>query len=247
MNRIRVTALTLAVVMILTLFVFAVDTAPEAEAPEAAETAETVTRIETVPAQTRAAAPVQHEPDTEQTVQIGKVVSIETVAAADRPDPVQTADEAVTKAVEAAIERCEPEPEVESKETAGGSYRWGVTAHALSDTDRDLIERVVAAEAMGCVYDGLVGVAQVIRERAESWGMSAREVVTAEGQFASPYRGEVTDEVKQAVSDVFDYGVRVFKAYTTHFHNTSCDPFWNNNKVFRGEIDRHLFWGVDEE
>jgi len=126
-----------------------------------------------------------------------------------------------------------------------GTYWWGVTTHKLSAEDRDLIERVVAAEARGCEYEGMLGVAQVIRERAESWGLTARQVVTARAQFAAPYQGEISDDVKQAVSDVFDKGVRQFKEYTTHFHSTSVNPWWNKNKVLRGTVDTQKFWGVN--
>jgi len=138
------------------------------------------------------------------------------------------------------VERKKTEPVTDM-----GTYHWGVTSHKLSDADRALIERVVMAEAGGCVYEGMVGVAQVIRERAESWGMTAREVVTARAQFAAPYSGEVSENAKKAVSAVFDHGERVFKEYTTHFHNTSVNPWWNKYKIFRGEIDSQLFWGVE--
>ena len=129
--------------------------------------------------------------------------------------------------------------------TENGTYWWGYTSHKLSPEDRDLVERVVAAEARGAEYEGMLAVAQVIRERAESWGLSAREVVTAKGQFAAPYEGEISAEVKQAVSDVFDKGVRQFAEYTTHFHSTSVSPYWTKNKVKRGTIDTQVFWGAD--
>ncbi len=151
----------------------------------------------------------------------------------------------VKAAVEAKLAEQEA-AETEEVETEDmGSYWWGVTSHALSDADRELIERVVAAEARGCSYEGMIGVAQVIRDRAESWGMTARQIVTAKSQFAKPYKGEISEDVKNAVSAVFDDGVRVFKEYTTHFHNTTVNPWWNRSKIKRGAIDNHIFWGVD--
>ena len=270
MNHIRVIALVLAIIMILTLFVFAVDgvpsankttenTAGEAIPADVQETALIVTAAEKTEELPAADKPIQ-------TVPVETIKSIETTSSAEHISaPAAIVSETVTEAVKDAVAQVQieetaeemPEPEqeeapaVQTKKTARasknkGTYNWGVTCHKLSAEDRELVERVVAAEAMGCEYDGLVGVAQVIRERAESWGMTAREVVTADKQFAAPYQGELTDEVRQAVSDVFDYGVRVFAEHTTHFHNTSVDPFWNKNKEFRGEIDTHLFWGVDE-
>ena len=125
------------------------------------------------------------------------------------------------------------------------SYWWGVTSHKLSAEDRDLIERVVAAEARGESYECMVGVAQTIRERAEHWGLTAREVVTAKSQYAKPYKGKISDEIKDAVSAVFDDGARQFPEYTTHFHADYVDPYWNKYKIKRGVIDTTIFWGVE--
>ncbi len=156
---------------------------------------------------------------------------------------------AAAKAAEAAeLARLEAEMAEAEKNTvildeSMGTYNWGVVTHVLNDADRNLIERVVAAEARGQCYEGMLGVAQVIRERAECWGMTAREVVTAKSQFASPFGGEISQEVKDAVSAVFDNGVRVFAEKTTHFHATYVNPSWNRTKIYRGTIEAHLFWG----
>ena len=125
------------------------------------------------------------------------------------------------------------------------SYWWGVTVHKLSDDDRELVTRVVMAEAGGKSLESLCGVAQVIRERAESWGMSAREVVTAKGQFAKPYKNEVSEDAKRAVAMVFDEGYRQFEGYTTHFHADWVSPWWTKSKILRGKLDNQLFWGVN--
>ncbi len=130
---------------------------------------------------------------------------------------------------------------------AATTYWWGVTAHELTDTERDLAHRVVMAEAGGQSYECMLGVAQTIRERSEHWGMTVEEVLTAKAQYAEPYRGEVSEDAKDAVSAVFDDGVRLFDAYTTHFHDDSVDPWWNRSKTKRGEIDGVLFWGADVE
>ena len=128
--------------------------------------------------------------------------------------------------------------------TLRSKYWWGIKTHTLTASERDLVERIVAAEARGTSYECMVAVAQTIRERSEHWGQSIKEVVKYP-QYTYPYRGTISKEVKNAVSDVFDHGVRVFDEYTTHFHTDYVNPWWNKSKVFRGKIDNVLFWGVD--
>ena len=124
------------------------------------------------------------------------------------------------------------------------SYWWGYTEHVLTDEQRDLVERVVAAEARGTSYDCMLAVTQTIRERREHWGTSIEEILEYP-QYAKPYQGDISDDVKQAVSDVFDNGVRQFAEYTTHFHSASVSPYWTKNKQKRGEFDGVIFWGAD--
>lgn len=109
--------------------------------------------------------------------------------------------------------------------------------------ERDLVERVVAAEARGESYEGMVAVAQTIKDRGDYWGMTYSEVVTAPNQYAAPYSGEISETVKKAVSDVFDHGARAFEEPTTHFHNLSVSPYWAENKTCRGQRGNHVFYG----
>ena len=132
-------------------------------------------------------------------------------------------------------------------QASANTYWWGVTAHDLTAEERDLAERIVMAEAGGESYDCMLGVAQTIRERSEHWGMTVEDVLTARAQYANPYKGTVSEDAKNAVSAVFDDGVRAFDAYTTHFHDDSVNPWWNRSKEHRGEIDGVLFWGADIE
>jgi spore germination cell wall hydrolase CwlJ-like protein len=112
--------------------------------------------------------------------------------------------------------------------------------NALSDAERDLVERVVAAEARGESIEGQAAVAQVIRDRAYTWDMTITEVCLAKGQFAKPYQGEISIKTWIAVSKVFDGGVSVLEVPTTHF--ASNNPYWAEGKVNRGSIGRHTFW-----
>lgn len=111
----------------------------------------------------------------------------------------------------------------------------------LPDEERALIEKVVAAEARGESLEGMVAVAQTIKDRGDLWGMSYTEVVTAPCQFAAPYEGEISPEVAEAVSLVFDYGCRAYEEPVTHFFSGAA-PYWVADKVCRGQIGGHQFW-----
>ena len=112
--------------------------------------------------------------------------------------------------------------------------------------NRELIWGVVAAEARGDTLDGMIAVAQTIKDRGDLWGMSYEEVVLAKGQYAEPYLGTISDEVKLAVELVFDCGYRVSDKPITHFHSCGIDnePYWAENKICRGTLNSkaHLFY-----
>ncbi len=113
----------------------------------------------------------------------------------------------------------------------------------LTSEERDLVERIVASEARGEPIEGIMAVAQVIRDRSQLWGMTVTEVCLAPGQFAAPYQGEISTEVVQAVWAVFDLGMSVLEIPTTHFHADYVSPYWTADKVSRGSIGSHLFYG----
>jgi spore germination cell wall hydrolase CwlJ-like protein len=118
--------------------------------------------------------------------------------------------------------------------------RSQVKSEPLTGEARDIVERVVAAEARGEDLQGMMAVAQVIKDRSDLWDMHPVDVVFAEGQFARPYEGEISDEVKLAVANVFDGGMRVFEEPTTHFYS-GAEPYWANEKIDRGSIGCHRF------
>jgi hypothetical protein len=61
-------------------------------------------------------------------------------------------------------------------------------------------------------------------------------------QFAKPYEGEISDKTKLAVSNVFDLGQVVWEDPTTYFHSGD-DPYWASEKVSRGSVGGHKFYG----
>jgi len=77
----------------------------------------------------------------------------------------------------------------------------------VSDADIDLLERVVAAEARGENVDCQEAIATVILNRWQdgNFGDTLTEVMTAEGQFAEPYDGEISIITHLAVKNALIY------------------------------------------
>ena len=113
----------------------------------------------------------------------------------------------------------------------------------LTDEERELVERVVAAEARGESIECQMAVAQTILDRVVSREQSITEVCTAKYQFASPYQGEVSEKTHDAVFLVFDNGAKVFDK-VTHFyaHKLIDPPYWTESKDFKGEIGGVRFY-----
>jgi len=122
----------------------------------------------------------------------------------------------------------------------GVSEDFTPCGYTLAAEERELIQRVVAAESRGEDLQGQMAVAQTILDRSELWDMTVTEVLTAPDQYAKPYQGEISDETKLAVANVFDGGLRVFQEPVTHFY-TGAEPYWASEKVNRGSIGRHTF------
>ena len=113
----------------------------------------------------------------------------------------------------------------------------------LSAEERELVERVVAAEARGEKIEVQMAVAQTIMDRCTSRGQTVTEVCTAPYQFADPYQGEVSEKTQDAVFLVFDNGAKVFDN-VTHFyaHKLIDPPYWTESKEFKGEINGVSFY-----
>lgn len=117
--------------------------------------------------------------------------------------------------------------------------------YMLSDADRELIERVVMAESGNQPFEGQVAVASCIYNTAVTKGTSPASVVMAKNQYASPYKGTVTESVKQAVSVVFDedkpvegicYFYSTVGGFVSRWHETAL--------VFDRQIADHKFFKV---
>ena len=124
-------------------------------------------------------------------------------------------------------------PEIEPEETA--------PRYALSDEDRDIVERVVMAEAEGESFDGQKLVAQCILTACEKTGLTPSEVVVKYGY--ATLRPEPSLMVKTAVADVFDRGELVTEEPVMYFYN----PFivfsrWHETQIFVIEEGGHRFF-----
>ena len=78
------------------------------------------------------------------------------------------------------------------------------TAFHLSNEERCIVEQVVMQECGHEPYEGIVAVAQCIYNTAIYKEMSPAGVVSVPGQYASPSKEAANENVKMAVSQVFD-------------------------------------------
>lgn len=128
-----------------------------------------------------------------------------------------------------------PEP----MDKAGG---LSVAYYSISNSERDLVERVVMAEAGGEGFDGQRLVAQCILNTSKSMGMRPDEVVLAPWQYAKPAE-TVSQEVKDAVSAVFDDGNMVTGEPIRWFYAPKyVYSAWHESKEFVLEHGGHRFF-----
>lgn len=113
----------------------------------------------------------------------------------------------------------------------------------LSAEERELVERVVAAEARGEKMEVQMAVAQTILDRAVSREQSITKVCTAPYQFADPHQGDISEKTQDAVRFVFDDGAKVFDKVTHFYASHLIDPpYWTESKEFKGEIGGVRFY-----
>lgn len=154
---------------------------------------------------------------------LGSAVTAQTEKS-DKPEPV-----------EARVVQYDPPPEPMPEIVPEARY-------ALTDAERDIVERVVMAEAEGEGFDGQRLVAQCILNTAEAMDMRPDEVVLAPNQYASP-AAEASQEVKDAVSAVFDDGDMVTDEPIRFFYAPKyIYSAWHESKEFVLEHGGHRFF-----
>jgi spore germination cell wall hydrolase CwlJ-like protein len=116
----------------------------------------------------------------------------------------------------------------------------------LTDKQRELVIRTLAAECRGEGLAGQLGCAQVMRDRSLNWDIPIDQILSAPYQFAKPFNGTITnrEQLELVVELVFDNGYGAFKEDTTHFYEaTKCNPSWASYKTQIAVIGNHRFMG----
>lgn len=111
----------------------------------------------------------------------------------------------------------------------------------LTAAEREMIERVVAAEARGESFEGQAAVAEVIYNRCVNRGQSVEQVIWADKQFAYPYGGEISQDTKEAVAEVFDYELLNLDG-AEYFHADYVLPSWAEDMEEVCRIGNHIFY-----
>ena len=128
------------------------------------------------------------------------------------------------------------EPEQSTDTVLQSTARYELTA-----AERDTVERVVMAEAGAEPYEGQIAVAQCILNACERENMRPNEIVI-EYKYTDN-RPDPTDEVKAAVSAVFDDGETVTDAEILYFYAPElCESEWHETQEYVMTVGGHRFF-----
>lgn len=106
---------------------------------------------------------------------------------------------------------------------------------------RDVVERVVMAEAGGESFEGQMLVAQCILNACEKTGTQPSKVVVT-FKYA-PARPDPTDSVREAVAAVFDAGEFITDEPVMFFYNPAkVTSTWHESQTFVIEVGGHRFF-----
>ena len=116
-----------------------------------------------------------------------------------------------------------------------------VLRYPLTDAERDVVERVVMAEAGGESFEGQMLVAQCILNAAEKRGVEPSEAVVLYSYTKS--RPDPTQRVKDAVAAVFDRGETVVDEPILYFYNPALvTSDFHESQIFVIEEGGHRFF-----
>ena len=129
-----------------------------------------------------------------------------------------------------------PAPAAETVEPTEPAVRY-----TLTDAERDVVERVVMAEAGGESFEGQMLVAQCILNAAEKRGVDPSEAVVLYSYTKS--RPDPTQRVKDAVAAVFDRGETVVDEPILYFYNPALvTSDFHESQIFVIEEGGHRFF-----
>lgn len=127
-----------------------------------------------------------------------------------------------------------PEPEIKSEPEPAPAYE-------LTVSERELVERVVMAEAGGEPYEGQQAVAQCILNACVLRDLRPAEVIKKLKYTGA--RPAPTASVKSAVEAVFDEGVKVLDPDAIYFYAPAlASSSWHESQVYVDTIGCHRFF-----
>lgn len=112
--------------------------------------------------------------------------------------------------------------------------------------ERDLLIRLVIAEAGAEPFEGQCAVAQVVLDRVEHHASTITDIIYSPCQFTTPYAGDVSKfpDAIEATDKVLA-GYRVFEEPTTYFfnpeHSKPAAVAGLRKYIYAGTIGRHEF------
>ncbi|KZZ84030.1 cell wall hydrolase [Bacillus sp. SJS] len=117
---------------------------------------------------------------------------------------------------------------------------------AVSDEDKELLARLVEAEAKGESYEGKVAVATVIMNRVASdeFPDTVKDVIYEEGQFSPVDNGTINNpasqESKDAVNEAISYS-SISKGALYFYNPDKASSSFLDGKDVTTEIGNHVF------
>ncbi len=115
--------------------------------------------------------------------------------------------------------------------------------YELKPAERTIVERAVMAEAGAESFLGQVAVAQAILDGALRNDFNV--VYSIQKYQVAVSRQKPTQSVKQAVSAVFDYGVRISRQPVDLWYATWSKSNWHESQQFVFEIGAHRFFWMN--
>lgn len=140
--------------------------------------------------------------------------------------------------------------EAEKKARQEAAKATKASGTSITSEERDLLERLVEAEAGGEPYEGKLAVATVVMNRVNSskFPNTVRGVIYQKNQFSPVANGgmnkKASAETKKAVSKVLDEGYRSFSADVVYFLNSdiATSKWIVHNRTFVTTIGNHDFY-----
>lgn len=139
------------------------------------------------------------------------------------------------------VETIKTTPTTQTTMTSPAPAPKKVQHYPLTDAERDLVERVVMAEAGGESFEGQKAVAQCILNASKMHGKRPTQVVV--DLKYTKARPNPSESVKQAVVAVFDEGVKVFGPDVIYFYAPALvKSAWHESQVYVTTIGCHKFF-----